>query len=123
MQISRAQHDEWIETIQDLTAKESEARNAARDLQRQVNNFDEILDKVVRAARGLPIIQNRNVDPMAMIGSNYRGDNVGGHQCTIPGELEVLRWELSAARMTIVALETQLAGTVAIAEFAKEHKA
>lgn len=119
MQISKAQHDNWVETIQDLTNKEGEARAIARDQRNQINNFNEILDKVVRAATGQPIIQHRDLTAQAM-GVNYGSHE---HHCTPPTEVEELRSELALARAVNVTLESQLSAAVAVATFAKEHKA
>jgi hypothetical protein len=120
MQITREKFEELSSEAESWKERCKRSEELNQRQAHQIETFNSILDKIVRAARGLPIIMNRDMDSMVMNGS-YMGDN-HGHQCTIPGELEVLRRELSLSHMTVVTLETQLASAVAIAEFAKEHK-
>lgn len=119
MQISKAQHDEWVSTIQTLTEQVRSERDERLHARRQTENFNEILDKIVRAATGQPINQNRDLN-VANFGSGYQGNE---HRCVMPGEIEVLRSDLALAQEVIIRLESQVAAAVAVAMFAKEHKA
>lgn len=120
MQISKEKFDGFVEEIHNLTQKEREARDIARDLQRQVNNFDEILEKIIRAAQGAPLIQRGDVGYGAMTPGYGYGD--GSHQCQPPTAQELQARMLDEQFSRNVDLQSRVSAVIAVATFAKEHK-
>lgn len=123
MNISKTDYDKLVAERDYLEARHAELRDTVRDQTIQMNNFDEILDKIGRAAHGYPIVMDRNSGVNGMTPGYYGGHQGEQHQCQVPGEIEVLRYDLLIANQIRTELERQLAAVKAIAEFAKEHKA
>lgn len=126
MQISKVKYDEMVDEIENLKAQVQYGREQRLIFERSLGTVDDILSKIVRAATGLPINVNHGMNPGLTpgdFGVNYAGSNQNMHRCEPPSELEMLRWELSSARDGLSTMEMRLAAVIAVAEFAKEHKA
>lgn len=115
--ISQARLNELQDLVDAANEAESLERNARQVAQAKVAQFDTILDKIIRAAEGRPLIDDRN---------NFYGN--GGymhsdmHRCQPPTVEEVLREQVTALNDRVVGLESRLAAVVAVTQFAKAHK-
>lgn len=126
MNISQSKYKELTDEIENLKAQVQYGKENRLILERSLNTVDDILSKIVRAATGLPINVNHGMNPgltPGEMGVAYNGSSQNMHRCEPPSELEMLRWELSSARDGLSMMEMRLAAVIAIAEFAKEHKA
>lgn len=122
MQISK-EHFEFLNgKIETLERTLGEERETKLFLAQQVRSFNEILDKIVRAAKGLPIIQSTDGHSIRYGEANrsFEGDF---HRCSPPTPEEHFTNELRTFQEQVIFLSDRLAAVTAIAEFAKEHKA
>jgi hypothetical protein len=120
MQISKEQFDGWVQEIQDLTKKLNDQIAYGRDRQNKINNFDAILTKIIRAAQGIPLIQSDDLGYGVMT-PNFMGHDP--HRCQPPTS-EELQAEMLKNQTTYNAeLQSRIAAVIAVAQFAKEHKA
>jgi len=118
------------ENLEKLTAERDflqlrvdEDTQMIRDLRNQVETFNEILDKITRAANGWSIVQDRNVSTYSYAApaqSNY-GYNEP-HSCTPPTAEVIQARMIDDLFAKLVTLESKLAAVIAISSFAKEHK-
>lgn len=122
MQISKEVFDEMEGMIQSLKEEVAEDQETRLQLRAQLSTFDEILEKITRAADGWPLINARN--------GNVAGyDNVGmsryerPHRCVPFTPEELRQGELEALREQSMMFAERLAAVKAVAQFAKEHKA
>lgn len=116
--ISQAKLNELNDEVEDAVRRCNVEVRRSEAAQARVKTFDAILDKITRAARGLPLIEDRNRH-----GFGYTPGYVeDGHRCQPPPVEEVLRQQVNTLHERIVSLESHLAAVIAVAEFAKEHK-
>lgn len=92
----------------------------------RVSQFDSILDAILQAANGLPI-GRRDDRNMGLTPGGYGYPTMGfsdpcGH-ARVPSDQERHEAQLGSLQDRVVDLERRLAGVVAAAQFAKEHKA
>lgn len=125
--ISKAKYDELMatkaawETTNQLNGKLNEERAV---LQAQIGNFNIILSKIERIARGHSM--------MEMTTNQWSAGTITGSASAWsaplqPGERpsgeELRRQELADLHYQVTRLESQMSAVAAIAEFAKQHKA
>lgn len=109
------------ETIQDHI-RDKEVLHA------QLDSYNRVLDKILRAANGQSLIENPNRGGMGgyALTPGYPGEmryvEPCGHQRG-PTEDERHQQQVGELNARIVGLECRLAAVTAAAEFAKEHKA
>lgn len=125
MQISKETHNQMTTTISTLERELRLANTTIRTLETANHTFDEILDKIVRAARGLELIVRHSDGTygysLPMHAGMYTND--GGHQCTPPTPEQIQARMIDDLFARQVELEKKLAAVIAVATFAKEHKA
>lgn len=95
-------------------AKANEDRAAVAE--RKVKRFDDILDKIVKAATGRPLTDDLH-------GGYYASDSYGSVADPRMTDAERQAMEQERLRERVVSLESRLAAVVAVAQFAKGHKA
>ncbi len=116
--ISQAKLDEMAEAAASLTRQAHDADQRARRAEARVAEFDAILDKVMRAAQGRPLNDNRD-------GAYYA--NMGGYmEATGDRKIKAAERherEVAALNERIIGLEARNAAAIAVASFARSHKA
>lgn len=86
-------------------------------MRRKVVTFDQILDKIIKAANGMPLCDIRSgYDTL----SRSMGSYIGSQS---PTDAQREEFKLSQMHERIVDLESRLASVVAVTQFAKSHKA
>jgi hypothetical protein len=113
--ISKAKFDEMTSAVEVAQRELALERGRRAKLAEDAQAFDKILDKIVDAAHGVPLHE----------GTRYGmtpGYAVDGHRCQPPTTEEIHRGEIADLNSRIVYLESRLAATVAVAQFAHEHK-
>lgn len=118
--ISQVKLDELNRTIEELQGVNNRDVTLRALMKKEIDNFDEILDKIVRAANGGPINTSRGYDYGQVVGSNYDGPS---HRCTPFTTEEIRAAEIEGLREQTMMLAERLAAVSAIAQFAREHKA
>lgn len=89
----------------------------------RVRSFDEILDKIVRAANGQPLERNRDRDGMGYMGTHHGAYLEATGDQPRPSKSERHEREVRDLHDRIAMLEARLAAATAIATFARVHKA
>lgn len=117
--ISQAKLDEMAAAREDTARQAAKAEAQAREAEARVRAFDGILDKVVRAAEGRPLIEDRNMG----YGGGYMGSMIEANGQRKLKTVERQEQEIRSLNERVVALEARLAATVAVATFARAHKA
>lgn len=120
--ISKAKLDELNTELEARGRLASQHHERAETAERKLRQFDSVLDKIVRAAEGRPLTDERNAGGNYWGASNYihpSADGVGRK----PKAVELQAQEIRSLNDRIVHLESRLAATVAVATFAKAHKA
>lgn len=107
-----------IEEARDTALVNAERhRKEADSLRSKVGAFDGILDKIERAAQGRPLTDSRDGGYFGHVGMAY------GNEPSRLTDAERHDIEVASLRERVVDLERRLAATVAVAQFAKAHKA
>lgn len=121
MNITKAEYDRLQTEIEGLQQAHMHTRDKNLVLEKKILNFDEILDKIVRASNGVPLMQS-DVGAFGSLNVPAHYDN-GSHRCTPFTPEEMRQGELEGLREQTMMFAEQLAAVRAIATFAKEHKA
>src|ERR1700684_4283948 len=92
-------------------------------LEGRVIRFDDILDKIYRAAYGAPLQSDNRGN--AVLDGFWTGSSIAEsqHRCQAPSEAERHAGEVRELHQRIVELESRIAAVAALAVFAKDHKA
>jgi hypothetical protein len=119
---------EALDALNAELAEQRELLQSARSYgdrqEARIVQFDRILDDIVSAAQGMPL--GRRDDRNAMALGSYPGSYGYEPQRCIhdyPSETERLEAQLRDCRAQLLGQERHLAAVVAVAIFAKEHKA
>lgn len=116
--ISQAKLNEIEEASCAATASAARERDRANQAAERVRAFDSVLDKIVRAADGRPLTDERNG------GGWLSAPSYGEFDPRFPPSVEERRErDFRELHDRIVGLESRLAAVKAVAQFAKEHKA
>lgn len=123
--ISQAKLSEMEQELHDASADAARNLGDAHRAEARVRTFDMILDKINRAARGVPLRDQNGRNDWGM--SNGYALSQGftsscGHERQ-PTEAEMHRQEVQNLNARIVDLETRIAAVVAVTTFAQDHKA
>lgn len=112
--ISQAKLDELNQRLERADARVENLRFEKSALETRVRTFDTILGKIVKAANGQPLTEDRN----------HYGYSMMSDQIYPPRMTDEERQELREKEMRdrIVNLESRLAAVVAVAQFATDHK-
>lgn len=119
--ISQAKLNELSTAVEQARTKYADEAKRSEIASARVQRFDDILDKIVRAANGLPLIEDHNRGDYGM-SPGYITSMDNGHRCEPPTTEEVQRNEIATLNERVVGLESRLAAVVAVATFAKDHK-
>lgn len=120
MQISKEKLEEMCATKEIMEIQLQQERENKLVLGQQIGNFNNILEKIIRAADGLPLTDNSSHGYSQTNGYSPHDEQ---HNCNMPSEIEVLRYQLAILQGQIENLGARLAAVRAVAEFAQEHKA
>lgn len=119
MNISKHDYEKMRTEIEVLQQALAETRDRKHVLDAKVSNFDEILDKILRAASGMSLLTSQGYGSVN-VGMSHNNET---HRCVPYNTEELYHLELAKYREQTVELAERLAAVRAIAEFAKEHKA
>lgn len=119
MQISKESFEKMNSEVEYLEREMKKERSKKEYLEKMVITFDHILEKIVRAAEGVPLIQDDRSYAMMSNGMHYEQP----HRCTPLTHDEVRLAEVEALHDQVLMLAERLAAVKAVAAFAKEHKA
>lgn len=117
--ISQAKLDEMADAHESMARQAHELDQRARQAEERVRTFDAILDKVVRAAQGRPMDDHRDSGHYANMGA-YMAEAGSTRKVKTTERQES---EIRDLNGRIVDLEARLAAAVAVASFARAHKA
>lgn len=117
--ISKAKLDELEASVRAAEGYAKRANDRATEAETKLKAFDAVLDKVERAAQGRPLTDDRNQGGWM----HSYGISSEEWQRPKPPLEERQEQEIRALNERIVGLESRLAAVVAVAQFAKEHKA
>lgn len=119
--IAQSKLDELNAKVVSTARLAEDHEDRAVTAERRLRAFDTVLDKIVRAANGMPLSDSPNRGEYA---ANYMSMNpmVGEPTRKLKTE-ERQEQEIRALNERIVGLEARLAAVTAVATFAKNHKA
>lgn len=123
--IKQSDLDAWKEQISLLTAMNNELHAEAAQFQSRVRAFDAILNKIGRAAKGQPIAERRPGGGYDDFGSGspfppFATAEVRPYK---PTEAERATMRAEKAEAQLSEAEKRIAAVLALAAFAKDHKA
>ena len=116
--ISKEKLDELNADAATAWAKVEEWKSRALAAEARTREFDSILDKIKKAAEGVPLTSNPNSWGM----SPYLGSEQI-HTCQEPTTEQRQARQIDSLNERVVNREGRLAAVVALTEFAREHKA
>lgn len=121
MQITREKFEELSSEAESWKERCKRAEELNQRQAHQLETFNEILSKIVRAAQGQPIIQRGDVEYGGTLSPGY-GYGDSGHRCTPPTTEEIQTQMLEEQHARNTDLQSRVSAVIAVAQFAKEHK-
>ena len=117
--ISKTALDELNERVRVAEARSENERQEKIALRAKVSQFDDILDKLIKAANGYPLVEERG-NTWGMT-NGYSIGSAPLDQRLTDAERQAIEQERLRERLN--GAESRLAAVVAVAQFAKAHKA